>query len=573
MWNGADTGAHPREYAVTRRGTRIPPAAWTQRASTAPGLVDALAASDRFRAFADDFPARTRASPSPRSRSSSRPCTATLDPPARLPPRRGRGGARRSRRRRLVRRSRSRVALLPSRGVRAGSGLEPPAHLVGERAAALDVLERGGLVCVSARALAEGMPPEDGATRSRAIWARGGVRPRRARRVTRARGLRARRARRGARTDRGARRARRRLPEHGPRAAPRRVLRRRLEQIRAFSPFTQRALHAVDEAVVFPARERMHLDLELAGRPTRSTGRSRPAARPSARPRLAARRRRRRVARGRARLPPDVVEARPARCASALASRTSSRRSARRSPRAASRKRRTSSRRWCARDDAVLVTFPHPGEALRTQRLLRRVEARVVDDAPRAVTPDPSLTFVVSPARRGFVWRDLGVALLPDTQVFRKRPPRATRGSAARSSPSPTFASATTSCTRTTASGAFSASRRRTSRASRATTSSSRSRARTGSTSRTSRSRRSRATSGRTRRRRRSRSSAARRGRTSRAARARRSESSPASSSPSTRSVDRRPARRSTSRATGSSGSRARSRIARPTTSSRRSRR
>ena len=53
------------------------------------------------------------------------------------------------------------VALLPSRGVRAGSGLEPPAHLVGERARALDVLRDGGLVCVSARALAEGMPPAD----------------------------------------------------------------------------------------------------------------------------------------------------------------------------------------------------------------------------------------------------------------------------------------------------------------------------------------------------------------------------------------------------------------------------
>ena len=36
------------------------------------------------------------------------------------------------------------------------------------------------------------------------------------------------------------------------------------------------------------------------------------------------------------------------------------------------------------------------------------------------------LTFAVIPARRGFVWRDLGVALLPDTQVFRRRPPRAT---------------------------------------------------------------------------------------------------------------------------------------------------
>jgi len=36
------------------------------------------------------------------------------------------------------------------------------------------------------------------------------------------------------------------------------------------------------------------------------------------------------------------------------------------------------------------------------------------------------LQFAVTPARRGFVWRELGVALLPDTQVFRRRPPRAT---------------------------------------------------------------------------------------------------------------------------------------------------
>src|SRR5262245_48425666 len=51
------------------------------------------------------------------------------------------------------------VALFPSRGVRWGSGLEPPPHLVGERARALDVLARGGLVCSSALALAERMPP------------------------------------------------------------------------------------------------------------------------------------------------------------------------------------------------------------------------------------------------------------------------------------------------------------------------------------------------------------------------------------------------------------------------------
>ena len=39
-----------------------------------------------------------------------------------------------------------RVALLPSRGVSWSSGLEPPPHLVGERARALDVLADSGLV-------------------------------------------------------------------------------------------------------------------------------------------------------------------------------------------------------------------------------------------------------------------------------------------------------------------------------------------------------------------------------------------------------------------------------------------
>src|SRR5262249_32696441 len=52
-----------------------------------------------------------------------------------------------------------RVALLPGRGVASGSGLEPPPHLVGERFRALDVLCQGGLVCASARALADALPP------------------------------------------------------------------------------------------------------------------------------------------------------------------------------------------------------------------------------------------------------------------------------------------------------------------------------------------------------------------------------------------------------------------------------
>src|SRR5437763_9821948 len=54
-----------------------------------------------------------------------------------------------------------RVAFMPSRGVRFESGLEPPPHLVGERARALAVLAEGGLVCASASALAEKLPPPE----------------------------------------------------------------------------------------------------------------------------------------------------------------------------------------------------------------------------------------------------------------------------------------------------------------------------------------------------------------------------------------------------------------------------
>ncbi|MFQ5425998.1 MAG: transcription-repair coupling factor, partial [Gaiellales bacterium] len=51
------------------------------------------------------------------------------------------------------------VGLFASRGVRVDSGLESPAHLVGERARALDVLGKSGLVCASAVGLGEALPP------------------------------------------------------------------------------------------------------------------------------------------------------------------------------------------------------------------------------------------------------------------------------------------------------------------------------------------------------------------------------------------------------------------------------
>jgi transcription-repair coupling factor (superfamily II helicase) len=70
----------------------------------------------------------------------------------------------------------------------------------------------------------------------------------------------------------------------------------------------------------------------------------------------------------------------------------------------------------------VVVAFAHRGEAERQRHLVRRVE-------PKMLGPDvepEGLVFAVAPARRGFVWRDLGIALLPDTQVFRRKAPRAT---------------------------------------------------------------------------------------------------------------------------------------------------
>src|ERR671923_306829 len=67
----------------------------------------------------------------------------------------------------------------------------------------------------------------------------------------------------------------------------------------------------------------------------------------------------------------------------------------------------------------VVVAFPHRGEALRTQNLLRRIEAGALEEP--ALPPEAGGPFAGAPPRRGFVWRELGVVLLPDTQVFRRR--------------------------------------------------------------------------------------------------------------------------------------------------------
>src|SRR6476646_1542717 len=153
-----------------------------------------------------------------------------------------------------------RVAMLPSRGVRWGSGLEPAPHLVGERARALDVLAAGGLVAASAAALAEPMPPPN--ARPQPIRIAPGERvslEQLSETLALAGYERVERA-----DERGQFAVRGGLVDVFP-TTGREPLRiefwgDEIEQMRAFSPFTQRALHPVETAVIYPAVER-RLDL------------------------------------------------------------------------------------------------------------------------------------------------------------------------------------------------------------------------------------------------------------------------------------------------------------------------
>src|SRR5262245_13459716 len=153
------------------------------------------------------------------------------------------------------------VALLPSRGVSWGSGLEPPPHLVGERARALDVLASGGLVSASAAALAEPMPPSE--ARPAPIRLEPGDDPgidalaeqlalAGYERVDQAQ-ERGQFALRGGIVDV--------YPTTGREPLRIELFGDEVESIRAFSPYTQRTLHPVDEVTIYPAAER-RLDLD-----------------------------------------------------------------------------------------------------------------------------------------------------------------------------------------------------------------------------------------------------------------------------------------------------------------------
>ena len=316
-----------------------------------------------------------------------------------------------------------RVALLPSRGVHWDSGLRPPPHLVGERARALEVLEQGGLVVVSAAALAEGLPPEkarplpvriapgeeQGIEQLTEALALGGYE-----RVERA-------------EDRGQFAVRGGLVDVFPTTGrdPLRIdfFGDEIEQVRAFSPFTQRALHSVDAAVVYPAGER-RLDLvEPTLRDEEEDA---------------------------ADVPRDLVPVLPGgpdlvwepsevrqvweeeglepiglRGSAELDQLPSGQPFSFEAQRPALAARGLSEAEnelnaFVRAGHRVVVAFPHRGEALRTENLLRRVEAPLLERG-RTLNEEAEVRFAISPARRGFVWRELNLVLLPDTQLFRRR--------------------------------------------------------------------------------------------------------------------------------------------------------
>jgi transcription-repair coupling factor (superfamily II helicase) len=383
-------------------------------------LVPELAGHERFRAFVEALPARARVSEAALPlvlaalhETLSRPLLVVLPEDA---------DARDAAEAAAWFLGEEQVALLPSRGVGWDSGLEPPPHLVGERARALEVLAAGGLVCASAAALAEGMPPPGAHTDPIPLGTGEEIgMDELAERLALAGYERVDQV-----EERGQFAVRGGLVDVFP-TTGRDPLRLEffgdeVEAIRAFSPFTQRTLHPIESATVYPSAERRldQTDARLA-----DDGET-PA------------------------IPQDLVPPVPGgpdivwqadevqalwrdefdtelslEGASALDPLPSGQPFSFEAQRPAVAARGLAEaenelRAFVRAGQRVIVAFPHRGEALRTENMLRRVEARLLDAADR-FPEEAELLFAVSPARRGFVWRELGIVLLPDTQVFRKR--------------------------------------------------------------------------------------------------------------------------------------------------------
>jgi transcription-repair coupling factor (superfamily II helicase) len=313
------------------------------------------------------------------------------------------------------------VGLFASRGVRRGSGLEPPPHLVGERARALEILEAGGLVCASAIGAAEGIPPKE--TRPESIPLRVGDAPgseELLERLALAGYERVEQAQ-----ERGQFAVRGGIvdvyPSTGREPIRIELFGDEIDSLRAYSAFTQRTLHPVVEALIYPAAERRSdlvdpwpedeppppPDDLVAPLPAPDLVWQADDSRRAAEEELAAE-----LDLG------DAVEL------SQLPAGQRYTFEAQR-PAVAARGIAEAERDLLAfvrGGNRVVVTFAHRGEALRTKALLRRIEPEILEPGEE-LPAEEALFFAVVPARRGFVLRELGLVLLPDTQIFRKRPP------------------------------------------------------------------------------------------------------------------------------------------------------
>jgi transcription-repair coupling factor (superfamily II helicase) len=315
------------------------------------------------------------------------------------------------------------VGLFASRGVRWGSGLEPPPHLVGERARALEILQAGGLVCASAIGAAEGAPPPE--VRPETMRLRAGDAPgsdELAERLALAGYERVEQAQ-----ERGQFAVRGGIvdvyPSTGREPIRLELFGDEIESLRAYSAFTQRTLHPLDEALIHPAAERRPDLVEpwledeppppphdlVAPLPAPDLVWQADDARNAAREELGAEL--------------DLGDA------TELSQLPAGQRYSFEAQRPAVAARGLSEAErdllaFVRGGNRVVVTFAHRGEALRTKGLLRRIEPEVLEPGDE-LPAEEGLFFAVAPARRGFVLRELGLVLLPDTQIFRKRPPRA----------------------------------------------------------------------------------------------------------------------------------------------------
>jgi transcription-repair coupling factor (superfamily II helicase) len=338
------------------------------------------------------------------------------------------------------------VAFLPSRGAAYGSGLDPAPHLVGERFRALEALERGGLVAVSADALLERIPPPS--RRPRPVRVRAGAEvdlDALVRSLVEAGYERV-----ASVEERGQLSVRGGLVDvftsTGREPVRIELFGDQIERLSAFSAFTQRSLRDLDEVEVYPAAEASDrppgwggeddgapwvprglvalgpelaacaavaawnpdtLDSELSEADAESSERLRdPDLRGRAYVRAEEVQPLLEGALALEEMPlgqPYSFDAQPPALASVGIAEAEN-----------------ELRALVRAGYRVLVSFPHLGEAERTRLAARRVD--VVAPAPGGGGPhEPGVAFVLGAVRRGFVSPSLRLALLPSGQLFRRR--------------------------------------------------------------------------------------------------------------------------------------------------------